>query len=403
LGTASSANKGFDLEIWNELTFGSNFLYINKYYTNEPYKYEQKDIWNNLVKETATYIDSHSTNFTGVQISNGFANTIPWPASSQQPSRITAINKHPYPPNKSYPQDEYPGKRLNALGQEDSFVPTYSVYFPEYIGTALQTETIIRDIAPINSEIYSTLRGRYARVLNGKILPVPVWITEINVHPEESDPDVSLERALAIKAKAAARFFCFYLNKGVTQVHLYGASGGDKGWGIVQDNFLEYAKQDNASYPLNDAEYISPTLKVVGKIVNVMKTGIDLNLAKTQSLQVVSIQDNHDHYQFKGDGSKANPNLYNRDVFTFLPFQVNANKFVIPYYVMTRDVQRDLSPENFTVEISGINNVASVSVYDPMNDQNIPVKVSRKVGSNSLVLELTATDYPYLLNINTNA
>jgi hypothetical protein len=402
LGTASNSKKGFDLEIWNELTFGSNFLYVNKYYTNEPYQYQENDIWNNLVNQTIVYVEANSSKYTGVNISNGFANTIPWPASSQQPARIKAINKHPYPSKKSYPQNEYPGENLNALGQKDSFVPSYSVYFPEYVATALQTETIIRDIAPINNEFYGTQRGRYARVVNGKILPVPVWITEINVLPEESDPNISVERALAIKAKATARFFCFYLNKGVTQLYLYNAFGGDKDWGIVQDNFLQYTKQANASYPSSDTEYISPSLKVVGRIVTKMEEGLDRNLAKTQALQLVSIQDTHNHYQFKGNGTQANPNLYNRDVFTFLPFQVNANKFVIPYYVMTRDIQQDLPPENFTVEIKGINNVASVSVYDPTNDKNIPVKVSRNASSNNLILELTATDYPYLLNINTN-
>lgn len=403
LGTANSSNKGFDLEIWNELTFGSNFLYINKYYSNEPYQYQQDDIWNNLVKQTSDYVEAHQTNFTGVNISNGFANTIPWPASSEQPARINAISKHPYPYKLSYPQNEYAGTKLNALGQEDSFAPNYSVYFPEYIATALSTETIIRDTAPITNEFYGTKRGRYARVIDGKVLPVPIWITEINVYPEDGDPNVSVERAHVIKAKAAARFFSFFLNKGVTQVHLYGISGGDKAWSIVQDSFLEYAKQPNASYPSNDDEYISPSLKVVSRIVNVMKKGIDRNLAKTQALQVVSIQDTHNHYQFKGNGTQGNPNLYNRDVFAFLPFQVNANKFVIPYYVMTRDIQQDLTPENFKVEIKGINNFASASVYDPINDKNIPLEVRRNVGSNSLTLELTATDYPYLLSINTNA
>ncbi|AFZ34378.1 hypothetical protein Sta7437_0787 [Stanieria cyanosphaera PCC 7437] len=401
LGTSSSNNKGFDLEIWNELTFGSNFLYINKYYTNEPYQYEQNNIWNNLVKETVTYINAHSTNFAGVQISNGFSNTIPWSASSQQPARINAISKHPYPPKKSYPQDEYPGKKLNAFAQEDSFIPTYSVYFPEYIGTALQTETIIRDIAPINNEFYGIKHGRYARVFNGKVFPVPVWITEINVHLEGSNPNVSIERALAIKAKAAARFFCFYLNKGVTQVHLYGASGGDKSWGIIQDNFIQYAKQSNSVYPLNEEQYVSPSLKVVSRIVNQIKKGVDHNLTlkTTQPLQIVSIKDTHDHYQFKGDGTTAHPNLYDRDVFTFLPFQVNANKLIIPYYVMTRDVQQDLTPEKFTVEITGIKDLTAVSVYDPINDKNIPVKFSQNAESNSFSLELIATDYPYLLTL----
>jgi hypothetical protein len=85
---------------------------------------------------------------------------------------------------------------------------------------------------------------------------------------------------------------------------------------------------------------------------------------------VVSISDKHDHYQFVGDGTAAHPNLYNRDVFAFLPYQVNSKRFVIPYYVMTRDVTKDLPPEQFTVQIKGIKgDGASVIAYDPMNDK----------------------------------
>lgn len=399
LGTTNSKDKGFDLEIWNELTFGSNFLDINEYYANEPYQYNHRDIWTNLVKETAAYIDANSTKFTGVEIGNGFSNTIPWPASSQQPARINAIGKHPYPPRKNYPQDEYKGKRLNALAQEDFYIPTYSAWFPEYYSTALQTETIIRDSAPITNEFYGTERGRYARIIKGKVAPVPMWITEVNIAPEKDNPDISSEKALALKAKSTARFFCFYLNKGITKLDLYGVAGGNTGWGIIKDNFLDYAQQENSGYPSNDREYVSPALQVVNRITSKMREGLDTELEKTQGLTIVSIKDKHDNYQFKGDGTKARPNLYDRDVFTFLPFQVNSNKLVIPYYVMTRDIQQDLTPEKFIVEIGGIGNIKSIEAYDPIADQKISVK-QLKAKKNNVVLELTATDYPYLLTIN---
>jgi hypothetical protein len=399
LGTVSSDNKGFDLEIWNELTFGSKFLYINTYYSNNFYQYQEKDIWTNLVKETATYIDAHSANFTGVKISNGFANTIPWPASSQQPARINAISKHPYRSRENYSQSISSSNSINALGQPDNtFIPNYSTLFPEYFGTAITTETLIRDMGPITSKVIGIDHGRYAR---GNKLPVNVWITETNILPTWLDPNITRERALTVKAKIIARYFCFYLNKGATQVYLYGVGRKDLEWAVLKESFLDYTLQ-NTTYPTDDSSHTSLALKTLNNIVTQMKAGLDSNLKTTQQLEVISVSDTHDRYQFKGNGTKAHPNLYDRDVFTFLPFQVNANKFVIPYYVMTRDIQKDLTPENFTVEIRGISNLASVSVYDPINEKTVPVKVSQNTSSNTFNLELIATDYPYLLIINTN-
>ena len=399
LGTTQSADKGFDMEIWNELSFGSNFLTINNYYANAPYKYEQEGIWSNWVKETVAYVEANSADFQGVLFSDGLANTIPWPASSKNPARVTALSKHPYAGRKNYPEEEAQSTSINALYQEDKsgFVPTYSAYFPEYFATALQTETLVRDMGPITSEFYGTKRGRYARVVDGKVIPNPIWITEVNINPIEDNPNITAERALAVKAKTTARYFCFFLNKGVTQVYLYSAKGDDRSLGIVKENFIKYSEQPNVAYPNDDTSYTSPSLAVINRIVGKMKQQVDPNMTNTRQLQVVSISDTHDHYQFAGDGTAAHPNLYNRDVFAFLPYQVNSKRFVIPYYVMTRDLMKDLPPEQFTVQIKEIKGEGvSVSAYDPINDRDIPVVVKGK-GTDSLKLTLTATDYPYLL------
>lgn len=402
LGTSGSADKGFDLEIWNELSFGSDFLYINRYYDPKPFDYNEDSIWDNLITETVNYVEAHADLFTGVALSNGFSNTVPWVASSKQPQRIRAINKHPYAGRKSYPQDEDKNKPLNALFQEydkAEFIPTYEVLFPEYYGNALQTETLIRDMAPITTEIYGTPHGRYARVIDGKAAPTEVWITEVNTDLSVNVPGITTERALAVKTKMVARYFCFYLNKGVTQVYLYAALGDERGFGIVSQKFVDHAAQPGAVYPDNDDTYVSSPLRMLDRMVNHMNRQIDSALRQTRQLQVVSIRDVHDHVQFRGKGTEAYPDLFDRDVLTLLPFQSNSRRFVIPYYVMTRNITKDLAPEEFTVKIRGLRGRgASVTAYDPIRDRNIPVRIEQR-GPNELTLNLTATDYPYLLEV----
>ena len=402
LGTTQSSDKGFDMEIWNELTFGSNFLFANKYYSERRYDYNDESIFSNLVKETVDYVNAHSADFQGVRLGDGFANTIPWVASSQEPARIRAIDKHPYANRKNYPADERDSTLINALGQEDTsgFVPKYSALFPEYYATALQTETMVRDMGPITTDINDINHGRNARVINGVVVPTPVWITEVNINPLQEDPGITAQRALAIKAKTTARYLSFFLNKGVMRVDLFAAAGEDKELAIVKENLLAYAqRRPIAAYPTDDTSYTSPALAVVGRIVARMSQQVDRNLSNTRSLQVVSISDTHNHYQFAGDGSAAHPNLYDRDVFAFLPYQVNAKRFVIPYYVMTRDVMKDLAMEQFTVQIAGVNGRgASITAYDPILNKDIPVVVNSQE-SNNLSLKLNTTDYPRLLII----
>jgi hypothetical protein len=393
LGTAGVADRGFDMEIWNELTFGSWFLYVNAYYKPELVKYDGNSIWGNLVRETAAYVDAHAADFAGVRMSDGFANTIPWPASSAEPARISAISKHPYHGRANYPADEYQGTRLNALGVEDKYVPTYSAAFPEYFATALQTETLIRELAPIPNDVYGTRHDRDARAGN----PCTVWITEVGYAPNE-DGVKERKEALALKAKTTARYLAFMTNKGVDRLTFYAAAGGDLWLGLVQDNFLEYAKR-NSTYPADDAPYTSPALRVMGRMAAKMREGLDPALTRTRALTLDALSDTHDHYQFAGDGTAEHPPLYDREVFAFLPFQANARRFVIAYYVMTRDVRKPFAPERFTVTVSGLKGKgARFAAYDPINGAAVPVKASVRGGK--VELTLRAADYPYLLIVN---
>jgi hypothetical protein len=399
LGTQNAADKGFDLEIWNEMSFGSDFISINRYYDPAPYKYNGDAAWGDIVKATADAADAHPAKFAGIQLCDGFSNTLPWQASSTEPARVHALSHHPYAGRKTFPKDDQGDILLDARLNEDrtKFVPAYTEDFPEYFATALQTEYILRDSSPLTTDIYGTKHGRFARVVNGKVVPCPVWITEVGYAPNE-DGVQDGPAALALKGKTTARYFCFYVNKGVERLILFNTSGGDTWLGLVQDNFLAFCKT-HTMYPQDDTSYTSPALRVTAHLASAMASGLDPHLASARLLSVIAVRDTHGHAQFHGDGTPAHPDLFDRDVLAILPYQVNARRFVIPYYVMTRDVKTALTPETFTVTLGSLQGAgAVVTAYDPILNSRVPLKVIAR-GPDRLTLALTATDYPYLLTV----
>jgi hypothetical protein len=402
LGTAGAADRGFDLEIWNELSFGSHFLDINAYYAGAPYQYDEQDITSTLLSATAEHIAADTTRYAGVAVTDGFASTMPWDAASTTPPRVAALSKHPYPPRLRFPTDEQRGDGLvglNSLGESDPYVPTYVARFPEYFGTAIQTETVIRDLAPVSTTIDGVAHGRNARPGG----PVETWITEANLAHDWSGMDVALpsDAIEPFKARIVARFAAFYLNKGASRLYLFGVNdaGPDDDVSLIGDAFLTLARRPGATYPAEPDAYVSLPLRVLARMSDHLSAGLDRSLTATRQITVATVTDTHGHAQFPGDGTDEHPPLYDRDVLAILPFQSNARRFVIPYYVMTRDVLQPLDPEQFTVRLEGLRGAAAtVSTYDPLGDTNVPVETVA-ADANSLTLRLTATDYPYLLTV----
>lgn len=413
LGTAGTDDRGFDMEIWNELSFGSNFIHQSRYFDPVPQPYEVKKVFLDVVHATAEAVAANPSAFTGVRLVNGFSNTLPWPASSEMPARVTALSHHPYAGRKVFPRDQPKGSSLNAQGLKDQsgFEPIYEACFPEYFASALQTETITRDMAPLTTKIYNTAHGRYARPESDG--PCWCWITEVNYAPGEdgiNDPT----HALRLKAKAVARYFCFYLNKGVERLYLYAVGAndpalGDLELGVLKQDFLTRSIKEK-EYPTAEQELVltSPALQVVQRIVSRFSANgtVDraLSLAGTRKLELLSLEDAHGGMQFDGDPNDmiGRPPLYNRDVVAFLPYQVNATRFVVPCYVMTRDIRQELGPQVYVLTVKGWQAEGlKVSGYDPVLDEPVPVKVT--AGEGKVRLELPLRDYPVLLEIEEGA
>jgi len=102
-------------------------------------------------------------------------------------------------------------------------------------------------------------------------------------------------------------------------------------------------------------------------------------------------------------------------VLAVLPFQSSPTRFVIPVYVMTRDLltlyepqapasdihRFDLPSERFWITLGNLPQTAeppSVSAYDPLLDESTPARMVSREGD-SAVFEVAATDYPRLLSI----
>ena len=190
--------EGYDLEVWNELGFGSQFLNSEHYYeATEDMKTVTKEILKAVLDATVAFVRNPANGIgAGVGITDGFASQSPFPSGAQAPLGLTALSKHPYAGFRSFPEDEREDNivPIDALGTRDSsqgsdkplFVPTYDSLFPEYTLTATSTETLVRDISPFTTYIYGDPHGRDVGPPGGA--PLQKWITEYNLGTAAATP-----------------------------------------------------------------------------------------------------------------------------------------------------------------------------------------------------------------------
>jgi hypothetical protein len=425
-------SDAFDVEIWNELTFGSDFLSAGTYY-DPPGQLGKGDVTHVIPARTVAWLRDPAHGVSGVGIGNGFENQRPWASGATSPPGLTAIDKHPYKNMRRFPQDavnDAKGVRpLDALGHpdgtynkatnrwRDNFVPTYDAFFPEYYLTAIQTEHLIRDLSPITTDISGTPHGRRTKPKGGHA--PTMWVTEWNMDPSGADPSnpanaggprlarLTDRDVRHMQAKAVLRFLTAFVNKGVSAVYFFAAKA--RSLALVEPAFFTGLKR---GYPGDDSG--GETLRAVRRLVGSLRSAVPLS--HTRQLSLLDVSDNHDHKQFKGDGTAAHPTLYDRDVLAFFPYQVNQSRYVIPAYVMTRSLVKlyapgapgsdegrfDLPPEKFRLTIGGVPAAdARLSATDPLTGEPVPAKMVSKQGDR-LVVELPLTDSPRLLTLDTH-
>ena len=424
---AAYGSDNFDMEVWNELSFGSNFLSINKYYSTSQDPTGTGNVDAQILKDTAEFIKNPANGLSDVQLTNGFASETPFPSAANQPAGVIAMSKHYYPTHSNYPQDiNYNGaKPLNALLQKgytnnkapyvDSFVPTYVSHYPEDALSGNDPQTLLRDLSPITTYIYGEPHG--SNVLNQGGQKVQIWETEWNLglstpkgggDPQDGSYVFTNADREYIQSKSAIRYLSAYVNKGVTQVDFYAANGnnGPYSFNLVDGNFFNDIAANPNVYPGDAAG--GETMQVISNYLKAFSGAQPITQPKSLSLD--EVDDYSGNIQFKGNGTAGAPDLYDRDLLGFFPYQVTNNSFMVPIYIQTKDIEKiynsndpteakfNMPAETYRLTIGGVdgNNVNNISLYDPLTGSNPAVNVISR-SANNIVIEIPVTDSPRLL------
>lgn len=211
-----------------------------------------------------------------------------------------------------------------------------------------------------------------------------------------------------IQRKATLRMYTFWIGKGMDSIDIYAAysSAGSNHFGIMTTPPLgSNGKVDISKFTYDGLN--SPTLQAMAHMTSRFRSGVQtMTQSETRQLsvdsQVYSYGDNQPNIF---DGDATHPALAMREALTILPFQVNSHRFVVPIYVMTKNVLNPLGNMGFTFTLRGLQNAGhnlSVSYYDPVQDKQVTLDAISQ-DDTSVTVSLPASDYPRLLEIQEGA
>lgn len=424
--------EGYDLEVWNEQSFGSQFLEEENYYSPAR-ETGSGSVTEALLDATVAYLRNPANGISpGVGITDGFANQTPLASGALVPAGTTALSKHPYNLARNFPTEDTVNtiKPINALGQSDYttisglfqplFIPTFQTLMPEYYLTGLQTESLVRDLAPQTTDIYGVPHGRQVAPAGGT--PPQMWVTEYNISTSalfpktpanptsNSGPQVNQAQAARLQAKIELRSLVSMVGKGVAREYFYAATS--EGFGLISPSFMAAVDSNPSAYPGDQlgGETMASLQRLLGRFQGPGPQG------PPRQLKLLSIAQEGSHTQFAGNGTAAHPPLYDRDVLTVFPFQSSPTRFEIPIYVMTENLTTvyntgdpegsaarfEMPNETFRITLGNLPETATppaVSAYDPIDNESTPARfVSRR--GNQAVFEVAATNYPRVLTVD---
>jgi len=372
--------KEFDFEIWNELTFGTHFLNIDDYFDPAAPKVttRQPDFLNSggrcweLAKRIAAAVKPE---FPESRCIWGFSNTTFFHCPIEKlPPGMDGQSYHPYGTST---------RKIDAASVRndqpvlEGFVPAYEMRMPEgWAPTFIQTECLLRLLNPLD---------RLTRRPAGSTRFFH-YLTEHGVLPTECGVKDDAG-AWLLKSVCATRSFLLWLNKGVDTLHYFDAFE-DKAtsFGLLPVNLRSLA----ADAKFDDVA--TAPMRAVRNLARMFEGSIPLD--RTNPLQIEVTALGIQTKVFEGDDAHAP--LWHREVFTALPFQIDANRHVVAVYVMTRDATKPLAPQPYRLKISGTK-ARTVTCYDPHDDCTI--KVESAYTSDALEVTVPVGAHPRLLTL----
>jgi hypothetical protein len=454
LGTEGQTDAGFDLEVWNEVTFGSDFLREDSYYEPKRKLAGELTYKNHglvvhglecLLAITVDYVNDPANALPGVRVINGFSNQRPWDSGTTMWPGQTGFSRHFYTAldpddpfhdlwgHLSPTSDDRPvNGPVNALDRMDGtpdhhdwftvvpgsfFVPTESISMPEVLHYGYVPEYITRDIQPFPG--FWSQHFRFSHAGDGR--PAQFWMTETNMsrfpwlnelrkrNQLTVDSPALISLSHHIGAKALLRLLVFYSHKGVHTIELFAAREKDLQLAVIPEAFFAALRKENHQLTESVKSLAGEQLAVISKVSRMMQSGEPIVV--TRPLAVDRIVEHQPRLVFRGDATSEHPDRFNRDDFACLPFQLSAHKYVIAYYVVTHNLVHDWNPklneldparydmpeQIFDLWLDNVRgNDAKVSAWDPITDQTRPVDIL-SYRENQIAVRIQTVDYPRFL------
>jgi hypothetical protein len=414
-------SSNFDVEVWNELSFGSDFLDLGYYYNPLPAA-TQGNTDDALLAATVSFLKDPANGWSGVKVGDGFTNESGGDDVRTLPAGLDAIDKHPYSQMQVHPAQAEGTFPLDAFGVQDytfvnnqpvsNYSPTYDAFLPEFDLTGINTETLTRQLAPMTTWIGSQPLGANVPTASGP--PPAMWVTEDNLDPTRAQnvpANLTQSDYDHIHAKAALRYYVSFIGKGVQAVDLYAINGAPQ-WNLVSPGFFTAAQVGNSNvYRYPGAAAGGPVMAATGRLAATLAGA--QTITTPDPLSLLGVANDSENYQFPGNGTAAYPPLYDRDVLMFQPFQLTENSWVAGVYVMSRDIatvynpnlpdtdptRTDMPPENFQITFGGVDAAdLTATATDPLTGASVPVSIIARNGSVATI-QLPVTDSPRMVTL----
>jgi len=371
--------KEYDVEIWNELTFGTHFLNIDDYYDPAAPKITapQPDFlhrggrcWELARRTTEAVKQAHPA----ARVIWGFSNTTFYHCPIDQlPPGTDGQSYHPYGTGTRKFTGRPERKDQPPL---EGFVPAYEVRMMEgWAPTFIQTECLIRLLRPearLSAKPPGIGRFYHYMTEHGVLAP------ECGVHDAAG--------AWQLKALCATRSFCLWLNKGIDVLDYFDAYEPEAtSFGLLPTNL-----KDLPSHAQFD-DVATPPMRAIRNLARAFAGSVPLT--RTDPLRVDAVSLGPETKVFEGDAT--HPPLWHRDLLAVLPFQVNSQKHVVAVYIMTRDALKPLPAETFRLTFDGVKG-SRVEATEVLSGAPVPIQ-SSLLGTNKVEVTLAVTDKPIVI------
>ena len=450
LGTGGSADAGFDLEVWNELSFGSHFLQ-EKFYYQPPRIFADRmprdalgrtqHAFEELLPMVVDFVNDPGNALPGVRVISGFASQRPWESGTTLTPGQAGFSRHYYvtlerPDDALALEGKWNKPEIGVIdargqlaGERDPssggkvlpgtvYTPWHRVGCPEFWTFAYKTEFLTRDLQPFPGPWRG--HGRYTHPGDGR--QAEVWMTEFNVdrnrfsrwlseetgrdHKTDPEMQVLLQH---IGAKNLLRSIVFLAHKGVQTINFFSLKSSLASLGLLPEAYFAALKASGGELTQEVRDTAGLQVEAVGRLTKLFREGEAL--AEARPLGVEKVVEHKPRLVFAGNGTPGAPDRFHRDDLAILPYQLTASRFAIGCYVVTRNVTHvwdpargpldparyDMPPQDFDVTFSNVRgDGAEVSLYDPLTNREEPARIL-SASPTTLTVRMALTDSPRIL------